>query len=81
MSKLLPHAENGPMRETAIGSLKSRAKELIRRGNGLLALANTLEAIQKSATEGCEGDGRHPYIGVGSQAEEALWDLVCSYRA
>lgn len=77
---LPPQIERGPCRETAVGALKSRGEEMVRRGRRLIALARTLEDVQKSATEGCEGDGRHPYVGVGSDAEEALWELVVSYR-
>ena len=72
--------ENGPMRETAITALKTRAQRIIRRGQQLLALAKALEDIENSATQGTNGDSRHPYIGVGSDAAEALWELITSYR-
>lgn len=75
------YLESQPMRETAISALRTRGEQILRRGRQLIALANALDEIQKSATEGCNGsDGRHPYIGVGSDAEEALWELITSYR-
>lgn len=67
-------------RESAVNCLKSRGKELVFRGQQLLSLANAIEDIEKSAIKGFDGEGRHPHIGIGSDAEEALWELVCSYR-
>jgi hypothetical protein len=56
---------------SAIDALKDKAYQLIRRGNNLIALAKELEKISK------EGMGQDfPYIGVGSVAEEALWELI-----
>ena len=75
-----PPAECAPCRQTAVSALRERGEGMIRGGRQLLALARTLEQIRESATAGCEGEGRHPYLGVGSDAEEALWALVTSYR-
>lgn len=80
----LPENESGPQRTTALEELRGRASAcriraagLVREANGLDALANQIEEIAKCASQlnnGC--DGPVPTIGVGSDAEQALWRLI-----
>ncbi len=72
--------ENGPYRQSAVNALRDRAKRMIQNGQQLMSLADQLDAIERSATQGTDGEGKHPYIGAGSDAEEALWELITSYR-
>jgi len=76
LSEVLGHCS----RQSAVNVLKQKANQLVRRGQQLLALASAIEEIEKSATQGHDGEGRHPYVGAGSDAEEALWELVVSYK-
>lgn len=66
------------MRMKATDVLRQRANEMRRKANGLTQLANTLDEIERmslaSAKDGCEGS--IPYVGVGSGAEEALWEMA-----
>lgn len=63
-AKAIMSENMGEMRETASAMLRRKAKELRRKSDGLLALANQLD-----------GGGNQ-----GPQAEEALYDLACAIR-
>lgn len=79
---------NGPCRETALVAIRGRAlsmiergKEMTKEGEQFLALARQLEAIDKYAdSQSNGGDGPVPTIGIGSDAEQALWRLATSLR-
>lgn len=79
-----PSNESGPQRSTAIEELRgraehcrSRAGDFMREANGLDALANQIEEIAKCAVRlNGDSDGPVPTIGIGSDAEHALWRLI-----
>lgn len=79
-----PMNESGPCRESAVESLRKLAEEAMgysdqyrRQANGFKALADQLDAIAAHAAT-FEGDTA-PHIGVGSDAEHALWSLAQNF--
>lgn len=68
----------GSGRQSANHALRDTAAFLRKRAEGLEAIADALERCTPSGTE----DGRegHPHIGVGSDAEIALWSLAFDLR-
>ena len=72
-------AMNNEGRMKATDVLRDRASMLMRRANGLKQLADQLDLIAESAASK-DGGEDGPHVGVGSQAEEALWEMACSIR-
>jgi hypothetical protein len=68
--------ENGPMRMTARDALYHRAKSLRAKSDRLMSLVRALDEIKKHACNVPDGQEAGPHIGVGSDADEALWELA-----
>lgn len=78
--------EFGGHRESAINVIRMRATECDQaadcyklRAIKLRSLANKLEEIERSS-QSFDGQESGPHIGVGSDAEEALWSLAVNHR-
>lgn len=71
----------GRMKATDV--LRQNAKRLRDKACGLEQLANTIDEIEKaSLVASLDGGESHiPYIGVGSAAEVALWEMACGIRS
>ncbi len=80
--------EAGPSRSTAVEEIRGKAElyerlaaAYRRRAAQLMSLARQLEGINKyAASVSNGGDGPCPTIGVGSDAEYALWQLVINSK-
>ncbi len=76
------NSESFGNRRKATDEMRSRAEILEREARHWRSLASAIDRIEEDAlvgvNEGCEGS--HPYIGVGSDAENFLWVLASQYQ-
>ena len=64
-------------RMNAVAAIRNRAERLRRYAARWDALANSLEEIERhAASQSVDGGEGGPHIGVGSPAEELLWELA-----
>jgi hypothetical protein len=64
-------------RQTATQVLKQKARALIDKGHRLMALAKQLEWMEQYVrSTSPDGEDSGPYLGAGSDAEVALWEMA-----